>query len=643
MALRLLIFLVGMIVVPFGYAQIEATEFKSISNLRFEGNTSGSKLGKKSNVGNDYDVVYHKLSLYIDPRQRPMHGSVLTYFKPFTSSFSEVRFDLTDSLQVDSVIYHGAKRTYTHLENELRIDLGSVVNQGQLDSITVYYSGDPTNNPQRSYERESGRAMSSSPLIWTLSQPYGARDWWPCKQGLTDKIDSLDMYVTVPKGNKAAGIGSLESVTEPTDSQLTYHWKHRYPVATYLVATAVTDYVEFTDWVRFSDGDSLAILNYVFPESRPFMEEPVKQTIPIMKLFDSLIGEYPFSDEKYGHAEFLRGGGMEHQTMSFMGSWSFGLIAHELAHQWFGDQITCNTWSDLWLNEGFATYFTLVAREALQDEATWRSVQLASQERALREPTESVFVIDTIDRERLFSSHLTYNKGAQLLRMLHWQMGDSLFYLALRNYLNDPDLYYGFAGTADLQHHLEAVSGKDFSTFFDQWFYGVGNPHYIVNWEQRGSQTEVSLRQTTNSSTNFFRMPVELAFVGSNQTSTITIDASQNDTSFIVHTPFAIDSMSFDPQLWVLATHEVHNRSDYSSDVILYPNPAGNQITVSALRSNYTSYRIYDVLGRTLVHLDLPASDGVFVDINLDGFMNGLYFLELRGKDTKSVSRFVKK
>ncbi len=450
------------------------------------------------------------------------------------------------------------------------------------------------------------------------------------------------MFVTVPKGNKAAGIGSLESVTEPTDSQLTFHWKHRYPIATYLVATAVTDYVEFTDWVHFSNGDSLAILNFVFPESKPFMEIPVKKTIPIMQLFDSLLGPYPFMNEKYGHAEFLRGGGMEHQTMSFMGAWNFGLIAHELAHQWFGDQVTCATWSHLWLNEGFATYFTLVARQRLQDETTWRNTQLGSQERALREPTESVFVLDTLTRDRLFSSHLTYNKGAQLLRMLHWQLGDSAFFTAIKNYVSDQNNAYGFARTEDLQHHLTAASGKDLTTFFDDWFYGTGNPHYNINWEQRGQFVDLSIQQTTNSNIDFFEMPIEIRFKNGTDSVSYVLNPTSTSHSETVEVSFPVDSIVFDPNLWVLATHEVHHRSDYEAQVLLYPNPAKNVVHVASFGTSYTSYRFFDVTGKLISESTLEGEHGLLVTIDVSHLANGLYFMELVDQNTKSVVRFVK-
>ena len=600
------------------------------------------RMGKKSDAGIDYDVVYHHLKLRIDPRTPNMSGSVVTQFKPFTD-ISRVSFDLSDTLVVDSVKHQTETLTWTHQDNILRIEKSvGLFMANEVDSLEIFYHGNPTRHTSRAYTRETGRAQSSTPIVWTLSQPYGARDWWPCKQGLYDKIDSLDMTITVPVGYKAAGQGLLQSTKTVEDTMVAFQWKHRYPVSTYLIATAVTDYVEFTDTVYFSNGNKLPILNYVFPESKPFMEQPVKATIPIMHLFDSLVGEYPFINEKYGHAEFLRGGGMEHQTMSSMGSWSFGLIAHELAHQWFGNQVTCASWTDLWLNEGFATYFTLVAREALQDRETWEYVQRASQNRAMRENGLAVYVEDTLDVPRLFSSHLTYNKGAQLLRMLNWQMGDSLFFKALRNYLEDPSLNHGFARTDDLKFHLESTSRKDFTEFFEDWFYGTGHPHYDIKWEQQGQNVRLQITQTTNGTTDFFEMPFELRFRNDEESKRFIVNPTSNVYSTTIPVGFAVDSIDFDPNLWVLATHQIVQTDSMDRDVVIFPNPANNQLTVYSKDETITKLEVFDRLGRMVLEQDVESGSALYQNLMLTGVTHGYYILRVTNEEGTRPFPFIK-
>ncbi|MCB9262104.1 MAG: T9SS type A sorting domain-containing protein [Flavobacteriales bacterium] len=598
---------------------------------------------KKSDVGIDYDVVYHRLELNIDPRKSPMNGAVTTYFKPLIDNFQIIKFDLANNMSVDSVIYHNERiLAFSHSNHIISILLGTPVIKGSTDSIIVHYSGNPTANADASYVLEKDRPISDAPSVSTLSEPYGAYQWWPCKNGIYDKIDSLDMLVTVPKGNKAAGLGILISTQQPNDSQLIFHWKHRYPVATYLVAVAVTDYVEFTDWVHFVDGDSMPILNYVFPENIDDAKKYTKVVLPIMRYYDSLLGDYPFKNEKYGHAQFMRGGGMEHQTMSFMGSWSFGLIAHELAHQWFGDKITCNSWSDLWLNEGFATYFTLLAREQLQDDkSVFFSELIGSRVKAMLD-IESVYRIDTLNRASLFSSRITYNKGAQLLRMLQWQLGDSLFFKSLRNYLSDENLSYNFARTDDLKFHLEATSRKDLTAFFNDWFYGTGNPQYEIIWKQKGKIVELAFVQTTNGDVDFFSIPFEILLSNGHDSAYFTIEPWSNQFTTSVEIGFIADSLQFDPNLWILATATTHNQTQKSTDVFLYPNPAKDEIIVSSFDSTLTQLNLYDITGKVLFEKALSPAKNLLISIPVNHFTNGLYFIELIGTDTKSIAKFVK-
>ena len=155
--------------------------------------------------------------------------------------------------------------------------------------------------------------------MWTLSQPYGARDWWPCKQTLSDKIDSLDVYVTCPAAYRSAGNGLRVAEYLDASGQKVCHWRHRYPIATYLVCMAVTDYVEYFDYADIQSG-TLPIQNYVYAEELTYAQQNSPLAVPMMELFDSLFIPYPFAQEKYGHVMFGWGGGMEHQTMSFMGN-----------------------------------------------------------------------------------------------------------------------------------------------------------------------------------------------------------------------------------------------------------------------------------------------------------------------------------
>ena len=422
-----------------------------------------------------YDLKYHRLEWQVDPAVRYISGKVTSYFVPTQANFNQVNFDLEKSMTVNAVTFHGAAVSFSQTGNDrLQINLPQTLAIGALDSITVEYEGEPVKDQFGSFTTSK---HNGTPILWTLSEPYGAKNWWPCKQDLTDKIDSIDIIVSTPAIYRVATNGLLVEEREIGKDQKIYHWQHRYPIPAYLIMIAVTNYAEFTDNVYLEDGGSIPILNYVYPEKLDRAQIQLKATIGQMELFNELFGIYPFAKEKYGHAQFGWGGGMEHQTMSSMGSFSSGLQAHELAHQWFGDMVTCASWEDIWLNEGFATYLTALTYEFLSPTSSaWMSWKTSTINSVTKEPGGSTWVEDTTNISRIFNYRLSYQKGALLLHMLRWKLGDNDFFQGARNYLQDPDLAYGYATTSDLQRHLEEVSGLDLSVFFCRLVLWPGIP-----------------------------------------------------------------------------------------------------------------------------------------------------------------------
>lgn len=559
--------------------EVEKRSKEAILNFRASEETS------------NYDLKYHRLEWRINPAQRYIEGTVTSYFEPEEDNFNRLYFDLSQALTVEQVTYQGQNVPFAKLANDLlRIDLPTDLPAGQLDSVSVTYEGVPPNNGFGSFEARSHQGV---PIVWTLSEPYGAKDWWPCKQSLDDKIDSIDVLVRTPAQYRAASNGLL--VNEITDGfEKIYHWQHRYPIPAYLIAVGVTNYSVFSDWVPLTNGDSVEVLNYVYPENEASIRSAMQSTVESMQLFNDLFGMYPFADEKYGHAQFGWGGGMEHQTMSFMGAWSHSLQAHELAHQWFGDKITCGSWEDIWLNEGFATYLDGLTYENGLGNRGWRSWLQSRINAVTSQPGGSVWVTDTTSVSRIFNGRLSYSKGAMLLHMLRWQLGDEDFFQAVRNYLNDPALAFAYAKTEDLQAHLEMQSGQDLEAFFADWFYGEGYPSYQVYWEQEADQRyEVQLFQTTSlpSSVDFFDMPVPVLFRGNNQEVLQVFDHTYSGEVFEIELSFEPVEVIFDPEFWLISKNNtIDNREITSSSMTideldkklrLYPNPARNQISLS--------------------------------------------------------------
>lgn len=501
-------------------------------------------------ASNNYDIKYYRCEWEVDPAVKHIKGAVTPYFV-MNADGNSITLDLTSSLTVSGVQQHGSNIPFSHAGDALTITLQNTLASGALDSVTISYEGTPGSSGGAFVVTTHG--PSATPVLWTLSEPFGSRDWWPCKNGLDDKADSVDIYITHPAIYKAVSNGSLASETALPGAQLRTHWKHRYPIASYLVAMAVTDYNVLDNNVLIG-GTNIPFKTYCYPESQVGFQAGAQNALDAMVQFSNLLGDYPFKKEKYGHVQFGWGGGMEHQTCSFLVNTAETLVVHELAHQWFGDKVTCASWQDVWLNEGFASHLTSIYLEAKYPANTKsnRSIEINN---ITAFPGGSVWVDNVSDANRIFSSRLSYLKASHLLYMLRWILGDATFFAAVNSYLGDPALAYGYATTANLKAHLEAASGKNLTYFFDQWFTGQGYPSYQVEWYPTGNSVEVKLNQTqSHMSVSFFQLPVPLLFrnAATNQQKLVVLDHTSNGQLFSENLGFEATEVLFDPDLWLI-------------------------------------------------------------------------------------------
>lgn len=594
-----------------------------------------------SNTDN-YDLKYYRFDIKVDPLTNYISGSVTPRYLVTKDNTNEIYFDFNSVMIVDSVRYHGQMLPSSFSSQyELKIDLPQAMVKGDIDSIKIWYRGNPTTSGFGSFEIGSQYCDQSKKLLWTLSEPYGARDWWPTKQSLNDKIDSIDMFVTTPKGYKVGSNGLLISVEDMGD-QLVHHWKHNYPEPAYLIAIAVSDYNEYIDWVPLENGDSLKVLEYVFPCNIDYAKQNTPNIIPIIQFYIKLFGEYPFSKEKYGHAQFGWGGGMEHSTMTFISSFGHSLMAHELAHQWFGDKITCGSWQDIWLNEGFATYLEGLTYDFGRDPSSWNNWKGNNQSRALSQPDGSVFVDDTTSVGRIFSGSLSYSKGAYLLHMLRWKLGDDNFFQALRNYITDPKLEYNYARTTDLQKHLEIQSGMDLNEFFNDWFYGKGYPTYSFDWwHQTDGKVVVKVLQTqSNSSVDFFEMPVPIQLKGEGKDTIVVMDNTVNEETFTFDVDFKVDQLVLDPDKWLCAKQSQINYLKIDSPInsnsfAVFPNPATDRLNIFLNGKAYINdIYLIDLSGAKAFRFTQNLrTDILELNLNTNGLNSGLYLIKLITED----------
>ena len=596
-----------------------------------------------SAAANNYNIVYHRCYWEIDPAINSIKGNITTFFKPGIQNFKVLEFDLISSLHVDSISYHQTSLSYTQqAEDLLQITFPATLAINTLDSLTVFYKGVPSGNGFGSFIQST---HDTTPIIWTLSEPFGAKTWWPCKQNLADKIDSIDIYVKCPSAYRVASNGLLLSENSFGSGKL-FHWKSRYPIAAYLVAIAVTNYAVYSDFVPLSTK-TLQVLNYVYPEGLAATQNDTKELVKVIQFFDSLLIEYPFAKEKYGHAQFGWGGGMEHQTMSFVGGFYLSLLAHELAHQWFGDHVTCGSWEDVWLNEGFATYFEWLITERYS-KAGWLAGLPDVVTSVCSEPGGSVKCDDTTQVPRIFDGRLSYSKGAFLLRMLRYKIGDAAFYTALRNYLNDPVLKNNYAKTPQLKAHFEATSKQDLGKFFDQWYYQQGYPSYHAVWNQEGSVVTVTLSQNqSHASVSFFEMPVPLRLEGKTKDTTVIFNHTLSGQSLDFVSDFEVMRLRIDPEYRLLsANNSVLSLRDLQIKNIklnLYPNPTNNNIALEGMPYGSTLYdtEITDTFGK-LIYSDKNKTILLSpIQLDTEGLAPGMYYIHIKTNLGEASLKFI--
>jgi aminopeptidase N len=595
----------------------------------------------------NFDVKFYRCEWEVTPAIRYINGKVTVYYT-ITSATNTIIFDLMNTLLVDSVTQRKNKLVATQNTNTVSIDLGTIVNIATLDSISIYYKGIPANTGFGSFIQD---VHAGTPVIWTLSEPYGARDWWPCKNGLDDKADSIEISIINPVAYKGVSNGLLQSETLIAgDTKRVSRWKHKYPVASYLICMAVTNYVVFNETFTLSNS-ILPFQTYCYPESLVEFRSGTANLAGAMQQFDTLFGDYPYKNEKYGQTQFGWGGGMEHQTNSFVTGVNENLTSHELAHQWFGDKITCGSWQDIWLNEGFATYANILFREKKYDYRT-----LYERQRDINtvtaQPGGSVWVADTSDVNRIFDYRLTYIKGSRLLHMLRWKLGESVFFKAIKAYINDPQLVYKYARTDDLKIHLEKESGVNLTEFFKDWFYGQGYPSYKVTWNMVGStNVNIKMEQTqSHTSVSFFEMPVPLTFKNATQEKTIIVDNKFNNEIFFKNIGFVPDTVLVDPELWLISkgnsTLKIANPNTTLNSIQVFPNPIQDYFSIylQNIASTDVTAILYNGLGQKIWVKNIPIIGGAnFVTIPCKELPSGEYILKIIGNNgLKFIKRLIK-
>ena len=627
-----------------GFSQSGISEFDRMVEAEMKSASSFQNLRVNPNTLN-YDVTHHDLRFTINPDTTTpfISGVVSTTFRAL-SNMTTVTFDMATALAVSSVTMNGMGLTFTQSNYELNINLPTTLSTGTTATVIITYAGSPP-QAEAAFTRST---HAGTPVIYTLSEPFGARDWWPCKQDLNDKIDSFDIYITCPSAYIGVSNGLLQSSTT-SGGNTTRHYRHNYPIPAYLISLNVTNYVTYNIQAGLGTVQNpfFPINNYLYPEGNTTtVQTAINQTVPVMNVFEEKFGFYPYRNEQYGHVQFSWGGGMEHTTMSSMGGWSRSLIAHELAHQWFGDKITCGTWRDIWLNEGFAEYLAGLVVESLDGPASFISWKTTKINNITTASNGALYLTEAeaLNVSRIFSSRITYNKGSMVVHMLRWKMGDANFYQAVRNYLNDSNLAFGYAITADLKAHLEAVHGASLSEFFNDWVYMQGYPTYTITAQNWGAgQAKITVSQTqSDPSVTYFEMPLEIRLSGAGgATQDVIVNHTANGQQFIVSVPFVVTGVTFDPNKHIISKNNIVTLGaesfEWSATVSVYPNPTNDVLHVmmpSSLQLN--KIEIYNTLGQL-------EGEKSTADFSIADLAFGVHWLKISTSEGIIYKNFIKK
>ncbi len=635
--------------------------------------------GQATNI----DVVYHNFNWRIHPDSpsvaspaKFLKGSVTTRFVTKQANVGSITFDFNNVFTIDSVVYRKTKLPTANITwpntKVIQLTLPSPISlEGTLDSIAIFYKGTPPAASGQALGYQRG-VSSGNNYVYTLSESYEDKDWWPCKQDLNDKIDSMDITISVPSAFWVAANGKM------TDSAIVgtnriFKFKHRYPIASYLVSIGVAKYVRYHRTPVNINGVNVPVVYNLFPGKTTSSYNSILTALDKSRLeltaFSLKYGEYPFKNEKHGFYEFGFGGGMEHQTFSGMGSsalTSWSTIAHELAHQWFGNKVTCGSWGDLWLNEGFARYNEILAAELVSGVGNPVTLRNTIKNTAASTTTTPLYISNFTTSNTIWTTNnnrAVYERGCMVVSMLRKLLGDTKFYQACNNYLNDPLLSYKAAVTSDVQRYFEAQFGGRLSDFFNNWVYKFGTPAYTVNWNSTGNNIVLQFVQTRSTGSNaaYFPMPVVIRVQNSAGTSNTKLTVyDRGDSIFVcgngigvgyagnkitLPLTFAPSTVTFDPDFEVLATGKTVKvttlapRLSYASlgnEIEVFPNPAKDVLNIKSALQSIQNIRIFDINSKLILN---KIHNDKFLNLNTTEMPSGTYFIEMETADGLTETR----
>ena len=573
----------------------------------------GGAEGDAAVTSNRYDMLRYGLDLRIDPDEKSLIGSVQMVFSSKVEALQSFVCDLTVELEILGVDHLSGALPFTHHGDSVLVMLPGNLVLAEVDSLTIRYRGQPI---EPSFNRglmfrDYSLAGHQGQSVASMSQPAYAKYWWPCKDRPGDKALS-SVSITVPDHLVGVSNGKLLGTSIPEVGWQTYFWREDYPIASYLISVAIADYVPLTDHCSTDAGSEIPLLNWVFPPDADDALVDFEPLCRMLNMCEEHFGPYPFQGEKYGHAEFLWSGAMEHQTVTSIGYGSLlgdgshdWLVVHELGHQWFGDSLTPATWADIWLNEGFATYTEALWTENLHGHDVYLAKLLQ-----WRRPSSWAAQGPVHDPVPVFPGRVIYDKGAWILHMLRGRLGDAVFFPMLEDWAQGESRALDIVTTEDFIAHAGTWAAEDLGPFLWPYLESTELPQVAFDFNvgdgAAGPQTllEINLRQVqTTLFDNMF--PVEVT-MGGEQT-TYLVRLNQATATSVIEAPSAVLDVQLDPDSWVL-WEPVGTSNPQEGLTAAYPNPSSDgsvKLRFKLLNPANIKLRVYDALGREVDYQDL--------------------------------------
>jgi aminopeptidase N len=608
-----------------------------------------------------YDVVHMALDLLVDTGADTIGGQAAMTVVVTGAALDEILIDLTDSLKVGEARVNGLPVVHAHGGDIVSLPVTPPAVLGDSLAVQVTYSGHPPDVGNKGMKFQERRGL---PHVYVLSTPYSTPGitvipmssyWRPCKDVPNDK-STFSLNLTVDEALVGCSNGVMTGNVDNGDGTRTFTWEHDYAVAPYLVALGVSDYSTIEDTYTGS-GDSTLVQHFVFPDLLADAVESFNITVPAIEFLASIYGEYPFLGEKFGHFTIDAGVAVEEQTLvaypevcvdgAHYYDW---LLVHELAHQWWGDCITCNDWKEVWLNEGFASYSEALWKEHTGGKPAYRLYMDAMD--------NGPYSGTIYDPPYVWSS-IVYDKGAWVLHMLRWIMRDEGFFQMLLDYRAAHE--YSNVVTADLVSIAEAVYGGDLSWFFDAWIYHEGRPDYEYWWEYSGTgpyTVNVYVRQVQSSSYPTYKMPLRLRVDTTGPSEGFTVWDSLRTQAFVVSVPNEPTGVVCDPKHKILgAFTEVSGsgageRACHGTSLEQnVPNPFTSVTVISfeTSKPQTIALRVFDIEGRMVRTLERGRVAAGLHRVTWDGNADdgrpvapGVYFCQLVGPDGVQRRRMVR-